>query len=64
MNKRHLIRVTALALSALLLAGPGWTQEFPPKKPVTLMVGFAPAAPPTRPPASLPRSWARTSARP
>ena len=41
MNKRHLIHVTALALSGLLLAGPGWAQEFPPKKPVTLMVGFA-----------------------
>lgn len=41
MNKRHLIRATALALSGLLLSGPGWTQEFPPKKPVTLVVGFA-----------------------
>lgn len=41
MNKRHLIRATALALSGLLLAGAGWAQDFPPKKPVTMVVGFA-----------------------
>lgn len=42
MNKRHLLRATALALPCLLLAGPGQTQDFPPAKPVTLVVGFAP----------------------
>jgi tripartite-type tricarboxylate transporter receptor subunit TctC len=41
MNKRHLIRAAALALSGLLLAGAGWAQDFPPKKPVTMVVGFA-----------------------
>jgi tripartite-type tricarboxylate transporter receptor subunit TctC len=41
MNKRHLLRATALALSGLLLAVAGWAQDFPPKKPVTMMVGFA-----------------------
>jgi tripartite-type tricarboxylate transporter receptor subunit TctC len=41
MNKRHLLRATALALSGLLLAAAGWAQDFPPKKPVTMMVGFA-----------------------
>ena len=41
MNKRHLLRATALAASSLLLAGLGQAQEFPPKKPVTLVVGFA-----------------------
>lgn len=41
MNKRHLMRVTAAALSGLLLAGAGWAQDFPPKKPVSLVVGFA-----------------------
>jgi tripartite-type tricarboxylate transporter receptor subunit TctC len=41
MNKRHLMSVTALALSGLLLGGAGWAQDFPPKKPVTLVVGFA-----------------------
>jgi tripartite-type tricarboxylate transporter receptor subunit TctC len=42
MNKRHLMRVAVLALSGLLVAGPGSAQEFPPRKPVTLVVGFAP----------------------
>lgn len=42
MNKRHLLRVAVLGACGLLLAGAGWTQDFPPKKPVTLMVGFAP----------------------
>ncbi len=41
MNKRHLMRVTAAALSGLLLTGAGWAQDFPPKKPVSLVVGFA-----------------------
>lgn len=41
MNKRHLMSVTALALSGLLLGGAGRAQDFPPKKPVTLVVGFA-----------------------
>lgn len=41
MNKRHLLRV-ALGACGLLLAGAGWTQDFPPKKTVTVMVGFAP----------------------
>jgi len=41
MNKRHLLRATALAASSLLLAGLGHAQDFPPKKPVTLVVGFA-----------------------
>jgi len=42
MNKRHLLRTTALALSSLLLAGAAAAQDFPPKKPITLVVGFAP----------------------
>ena len=42
MNKRQWIRMTALGLSGLLLAGTAGAQDFPPKKPVTLMVGFAP----------------------
>jgi len=41
MNKSHLLRATALAFSALLLSGPSHAQDFPPKKPVTLVVGFA-----------------------
>ena len=41
MNKSHLLRVTALAFAALLLSGPSHAQDFPPKKPVTLVVGFA-----------------------
>lgn len=42
MNKRHLLRAATLGACGLLLAGAGWTQDFPPKKPVTVMVGFAP----------------------
>lgn len=42
MKKRQLLRASALAVSALLLAGAGHAQDFPPKKPVTLVVGFAP----------------------
>ena len=41
MNKRHLLRTTVLALSSLLLAGTAQAQDFPPKKPITLVVGFA-----------------------
>jgi tripartite-type tricarboxylate transporter receptor subunit TctC len=41
MNKRHLLRLTALALSVMLPATTGWAQDFPPKKAVTLVVGFA-----------------------
>ena len=41
MNRRHLLQSTALAASSLLLAGPGHAQDFPPTKPVTLVVGFA-----------------------
>ena len=41
MNKRQLLRATALAASTLLLAGTASAQDFPPKKPVTLVVGFA-----------------------
>ena len=41
MNKRHLLRASVLALAGLLLAVAGRAQDFPPKKPVTLVVGFA-----------------------
>ena len=41
MNKRQLLRATALVASSLLLAGTASAQDFPPKKPVTLVVGFA-----------------------
>jgi len=41
MNKSHLLRATALAFAALLLRGPSHAQDFPPNKPVTLVVGFA-----------------------
>lgn len=43
MNKRQLLlRATVLATAALVLAGTAHAQDFPPKKPVTLVVGFAP----------------------
>jgi tripartite-type tricarboxylate transporter receptor subunit TctC len=43
MNKRQLLlRATALATTALVFAGATHAQDFPPKKPVTLVVGFAP----------------------
>lgn len=42
MNKRQLLRASVLATSALVLAGMAQAQDFPPKKPVTLVVGFAP----------------------
>jgi tripartite-type tricarboxylate transporter receptor subunit TctC len=41
MNKRRLVSLAVVALSGLL-AHPVWAQEFPPRKPVTLVVGFAP----------------------
>jgi tripartite-type tricarboxylate transporter receptor subunit TctC len=41
MNKRQLLRSTALAAAAICLAGPVLAQDFPPGKPVTLVVGFA-----------------------
>ena len=40
MNKRNLLRLAALA--GLALAGAAQAQDFPPKKAVTMMVGFAP----------------------
>jgi tripartite-type tricarboxylate transporter receptor subunit TctC len=42
MNKRQLLRATLLAAASLALAGVAPAQDFPPKKSVTLMVGFAP----------------------
>lgn len=42
MKKLHLLRATALIVPSLLLAGSGLAQDFPPHKPVTLVVGFAP----------------------
>jgi tripartite-type tricarboxylate transporter receptor subunit TctC len=43
MNKRQLLlRAAALATAALALCGAAHAQDFPPKKPVTLVVGFAP----------------------
>ena len=41
MNKPRLRRAIALAVLPLLLASHGYAQDFPPKKPVTLVVGFA-----------------------
>lgn len=41
MNKRHLLRAGGLAACALLFGGPAQAQEFPPTKPITLVVGFA-----------------------
>lgn len=41
MYKRTLLRATALTLSGLLLGGLAQAQDFPPSKPVTLVVGFA-----------------------
>ncbi|KRB99991.1 Twin-arginine translocation pathway signal [Hydrogenophaga sp. Root209] len=41
MNKRQLLRATVLATSTLMLAGTLQAQDFPPRKPVTLVVGFA-----------------------
>lgn len=41
MNKPQLLRATILAVAALCLAGHATAQDFPPKKAVTLVVGFA-----------------------
>ena len=41
MNTLRLCRAVALAVLPLLLASQGRAQDFPPKKPVTLVVGFA-----------------------
>ena len=42
MKKRYLLSAIALAASALLMPGLASAQDFPPKRPVTLFVGFAP----------------------
>ncbi|SEA56993.1 tripartite tricarboxylate transporter substrate binding protein [Variovorax sp. YR216] len=42
MNERPLLLAGALFASALLLAGPARANDFPPAKPVTMVVGFAP----------------------
>ena len=42
MNKRYLLSAIALATTALLLPSLASAQDFPPKRPVTLFVGFAP----------------------
>jgi tripartite-type tricarboxylate transporter receptor subunit TctC len=41
MNKRNFLHATALAASLLALATSAQAQDFPPKKPVSLVVGFA-----------------------
>ncbi len=41
MNKRQLLRATTLSIAALCLASHATAQDFPPKKAVTLVVGFA-----------------------
>lgn len=41
MHKRHLLRAAACAAAALALGNTAHAQDFPPKKPVTLVVGFA-----------------------
>ncbi len=43
MNKRQMLRASAFALSALAFGtATAWAQAFPPAKPITLVVGFAP----------------------
>ncbi len=42
MNKRHLFSAIALATTTLLMPSLASAQDFPPKRPVTLFVGFAP----------------------
>jgi tripartite-type tricarboxylate transporter receptor subunit TctC len=42
MNKRHLLRAIALVLTGLMGASLAQAQTFPPPKPITLVVGFAP----------------------
>jgi tripartite-type tricarboxylate transporter receptor subunit TctC len=41
MNKRQWLRTAVCGFAALALAGAGHAQDFPPKKTITLMVGFA-----------------------
>jgi tripartite-type tricarboxylate transporter receptor subunit TctC len=41
MNKRQLLRATALSVAAFLVTCHIQAQDFPPKKPVTMVVGFA-----------------------
>jgi tripartite-type tricarboxylate transporter receptor subunit TctC len=41
MNTFHPLRLMALVLAPMLLAGVSYAQDFPPKKPVTMVVGFA-----------------------
>ena len=41
MKKRTLIHATLLAATGLAWTTPSLAQDFPPKKPVTLVVGFA-----------------------
>ena len=41
MNKRHLLRLIALPAATALASGLGQAQEFPPRKTVTVVVGFA-----------------------
>ncbi len=41
MNKRNFLHASALAASLLALAASAQAQDFPPKKPVSLVVGFA-----------------------
>jgi len=42
MKKRTLIQAAVLAATSLAFAGQTLAQDFPPKKPVTMVVGFAP----------------------
>lgn len=42
LNKRQWLRAASLLLPSLLLPGLAAAQDFPPKKPVSLVVGFAP----------------------
>lgn len=42
MKKRTLIQAAVLATTSLAFAGQTLAQDFPPKKPVTMVVGFAP----------------------
>lgn len=42
MKKTLLLRTLAVAVAALGLTAPGQAQDFPPSKPVTMVVGFAP----------------------
>ena len=41
MHKRTLIQAAALAVTTLALGSHALAQDFPPKKPVTMVVGFA-----------------------